>query len=157
MKALLSFRLPTATKLLCLQKPYKRFREPILPGWCPPGVSPGTISNQLQPWSHVLSPRSGTTDRQSDCPSYGPGAASQHTSLLRSPLAEREPSGAYAEGSAYIWLSICLSVWHLPMSPCPLSLPFNSSIWGKERMYYKAPHLVFLVTLRKKKRALYNP
>lgn len=130
MKALLSLRLPTATKLLCLQKPYKRFREPILPGWCPPGVSPGTISNQLQPWSHVLSPRSGTTDRQSDCPSYGPGAASQHTSLLRSPLAEK---GSLAELMLRaLLISGCLSVFLSDTSPCHPVLSHFPSIAQSE-------------------------
>lgn len=73
----------------------KRLREAIPLTRCPPGVSPGTISNQLLPWSHVLSPRSGRTDRQSDCPFGGPGTASQHTNLPRFILVGEEPSGAY--------------------------------------------------------------
>lgn len=73
----------------------KRLREAIPLAWCPPGVSPGTISNQLPPWSHVLSLRSGRTDRQSDCPFEGPGTASQHTNLPRFILVRKEPSGAY--------------------------------------------------------------
>ncbi|CAB1416339.1 unnamed protein product [Pleuronectes platessa] len=56
----------------------ERFREPILPGRRPPGVSVGTISNQLQPWSHVLSPRRGSADRQAARPVLcGPCTASQ--------------------------------------------------------------------------------
>lgn len=101
----------------------------------PQGVAPQTDSQTARP---VL---------------YGPGAASQHTTLLRSSLVERELSGAYAEGSACIWLSVCLSVWHPPVSPYPLSLPFDISIWGEEGMYFKAPHPVFIfATLGKREK-----
>lgn len=106
-----------------LAKAWKgRFREPILPGWCPPGVSPGTISNQLQPWSHVLSPRSGTTDRQSDCPSSAIWPR-------RSQLAHNSPeillSGKGAQWSLCwglclypaVSLSLCLTPSRVTLSP----------------------------------------
>lgn len=125
MKALLLFRLSTGTKHHCLRKPEKRGSEKQ---FCLVGVPQGLV---LGPSQISYSPGAmffpqgvaPQTDSQTAHPVLrGPGAASQHTTLMRASLVERELSGAYAEGFAYIWLSVILSdilTCHLILSHVP--------------------------------------
>lgn len=118
MKALLLFCLSTTTELHCLQKSEKRGSENR---FCLVGVPQGLVLglSQISYSPRVLSPRSGTADSQTAHPVlYGPGAASQYTTLLRFSSVERELSGAYAEGSA----CICLSFFLSDNLPCHLIL-----------------------------------
>lgn len=112
MKALLLFRLSSTTKLHCLQKYVKRGSEKL---FCLVGVPQGLVLGLSQIsyspgamfFPQGVAPQ---TDSQTAHPVlYGPGAASQYTTLLRFSSVERELSGAYAEGSACICLSVFLS------------------------------------------------
>lgn len=157
MKALLLFCLSTATKLHCLQKPEKRGSEKQ---FCLVGVPQGLV---LGPSQISYSPgamffpqgEAPQTDSQTAHPVLcGPGAASQHTTLLRSSLAEREFSGAYAEGSACNWLSVFLSDTLL----CHIILSHFPSISQSEasRECILSPVFLFLTLGREGKKLLYN-
>lgn len=67
---------------------------------------------------------------------------------------EKEPSGAYAEGSVYC-MSDCLSVFLCDTIPCHFILSHIPSIAQsearKERMSLKAAHLAILVTFMENK------
>ena len=147
----------TATKLCCFQKPQMR-------GWenqfCLVGVPQGFVLGPSQisfsPGA-MFSPK-GVAAQTVRLPSCGirPGAASQHTTLLRSSFVESELSGAYAEGFTCILLSVFLYVTpcHVPF---PLSLPFNISIEGKEAKHSKTSHpTVPFCHIMLEKRALNN-
>lgn len=70
MKARCLFPLSTVTKLHSLQKPKKRGSENqfCLVG-VPQGLVPGPSQISYSPGAMFFPPRSGTADRQSDCPS----------------------------------------------------------------------------------------
>lgn len=113
MKALVSFCSLSSATLKPLKKGSgKLFRSLGVPQ----GLVLGPSQNQLPPWSHVLSPRSGRTDRQSDCPFEGPGTASQHRSLLRFVLVGKEPRDAY-RALCTVYLTVFWSVCVTPSFP----------------------------------------
>lgn len=142
MKGLLLWSLFTATELHCFWK--KRGSENQ---FClvdiPPRVSPETISNQLQPWSHVLSPEERHSSQTVRLPILCWMAQAHRASAQLSrepPRRKRELSGAY------VALSGCLTVFlsDTPTILCsPLPLLFDISIWTKEGIYFSIQHSHF--------------
>lgn len=139
MKALFLFPSFHSHRAPLLAKIWKEsFREPILPGWCPPGFSPETISNQLQPRSHVLSPRSVTVARQSDCPSC---AVWPERSQPTHNSPEILLSGKRAQWSLCCGLvSGCLSVILSDILPC-CRFPFISQSGERRECISKLFHI----------------
>lgn len=124
MKALSLFPFSTVTKLHCLQKPEKRGSENQ---FCLVGVPQGLVLGPSQisysPGAMFFPPRSGTADRQSDCPSCA--AWPEHNQTAHN-SPEILPSGKRAQWSLCwrlcLYVAVYVSVFLCDTLPCHLIL-----------------------------------